>query len=138
VDYDALNEVVNHILNLPAKDYTDDLYVPDFDEKIKFNGLSKIIARRLDSAAINYGDVEVYFENQGDFLRDDIKNRFKQLYNEAKNKISNEEENFADRRYMYILEKSMPRENKNSIQQAVECLLAFYFESCDIFEAPQN
>lgn len=138
VDYDALNEVVNHILNLPAKDYTDDLYVPNFDEKIKFNGLSKIISRRLDSAAINYGDVEVYFENQGDFLRDDIKNRFKQLYNEAKNKISNEEENFADRRYMYILEKSMPRENKNSIQQAVECLLAFYFESCDIFEAPQN
>lgn len=138
VDYEALNEVVNHILNLPAKDYTDDLYVPDFDEKIKFNGLSRIIARRLDSAAINYGDVEVYFENQGDFLRDDIKNRFKQLYNESKNKISNEEENFADRRYMYILEKSMPRENKNSIQQAVECLLAFYFESCDIFEAPPN
>ena len=82
VDYDALNEVVNHILNLPAKNYTDELYVPDFDEKIKFNGLSKIVARRLDSAAINYGDVEVYFENQGDFLRDDIKNRFKKLYDE--------------------------------------------------------
>ena len=138
VDYNALNEVVNHILNLPAKDYTDELYVPDFDEKIKFNGLSKIIARRLDSAAINYGDVEVYFENQGDFLRDDIKNRFKQLYDEAKNKISEEEENFADRRYMYILEKSMPKDDKNSIQQAVECLLAFYFESCDIFEAPEK
>ena len=138
VDYDALNEVVNHILNLPAKNYTDELYVPDFDEKIKFNGLSKIVARRLDSAAINYGDVEVYFENQGDFLRDDIKNRFKKLYDESKNKISEEEENFADRRYMYILEKSMPKDHKNSIQQAVECLLAFYFESCDIFEAPEN
>lgn len=138
VDYDALNEVVNHILNLPAKNYTDELYVPDFDEKIKFNGLSKIVARRLDSAAINYGDVEVYFENQGDFLRDDIKNRFKKLYDESKNKISEEEKNFADRRYMYILEKSMPKDHKNSIQQAVECLLAFYFESCDIFEAPEN
>lgn len=138
VDYDALNEVVTHILNLPAKNYTDELYVPDFDEKIKFNGLSKIIARRLDSAAINYGDVEVYFENQGDFLREDIKNRFKQLYDEAKNKINKEEENFADRRYMYILEKSMPKDDKNSIQQAVECLLAFYFESCDIFEAPEK
>ncbi|MDU2291138.1 MAG: ABC-three component system protein [Clostridium celatum] len=138
VDYNALNEVVNHILNLPAKDYTDELYVPEFDEKIKFNGLSKIIARRLDAAAINYGDVEVYFENQGDFLREDIKNRFKQLYDEAKSKISKEEENFADRRYMYILEKSMPKEDKNSIQQAVECLLAFYFESCDIFEAPEK
>ena len=138
VDYNALNEVVNHILNLPAKDYTDELYVPEFDEKIKFNGLSKIIARRLDAAAINYGDVEVYFENQGDFLREDIKNRFKQLYDEAKSKISKEEENFADRRYMYVLEKSMPKEDKNSIQQAVECLLAFYFESCDIFEAPEK
>ena len=92
----------------------------------------------MDAAAINYGDVEVYFENQGDFLREDIKNRFKQLYDEAKSKISKEEENFADRRYMYILEKSMPKEDKNSIQQAVECLLAFYFESCDIFEAPEK
>ena len=52
--------------------------------------------------------------------------------------LSKEEENFADRRYMYILEKSMPKEDKNSIQQAVECLLAFYFESCDIFEAPEK
>ena len=39
---------------------------------------------------------------------------------------------------MYILEKSMPKDDKNSIQQAVECLLAFYFESCDIFEAPEK
>ncbi|MEG1254837.1 ABC-three component system protein [Clostridium sp.] len=138
VDYDSLNDVIEHIFNLPAKDYNDDeLYVPEFDEKIRFNGLSKIISRRLEAAAINYGDVEVYFDNQGDFLREDIKNRFKDLYIESKKAIKDDEENFADRRYMYILQKSMPKESKQSVQQAVECLMAFYFESCDIFEMPE-
>lgn len=138
IDYNSLNDVINHILNLPAKNYDDDLYVPDFDEKIKFNGLNKIISRRLEAASINSGDLEIYFDNQGDFLREDIKNRFKDLYLESKNKIKDDEENFADRRYIYILGKSMPSGCTNSIQQAVECLMAFYFESCDIFEAPEN
>ncbi|MGL5245721.1 MAG: ABC-three component system protein, partial [Sarcina sp.] len=138
VDYNSLNEVIEHILNLPTKNYIDDLYVPDFHEKIKFNGLSKIISNQLENAAINYGDIELYFHNQSDFLREDIKNRFKELYNEAKNKISDGEKNFSDRRYMYILEKSMPKENNRSIQQAVQCLMAFYFESCDIFESPED
>jgi len=32
----------------------------------------------------------------------------------------------------------MPNRASASIQQAVECLMAYYFESCDIFEAPPN
>jgi hypothetical protein len=30
----------------------------------------------------------------------------------------------------------MPKQATAYIQQAVECLMAYYFESCDIFEAP--
>lgn len=138
VDYASLNEVIDHILNLPAKNYSDELYIPDFDEKIQFNGLNKIISRRLEAASINTGDIEIYFDSQSDFLREEIKNRFKDLYSESKNKINDDEENFADIRYIYILEKSRPNECTNLIQQAVECLMAFYFESCDIFEAPED
>ncbi|ADU32524.1 ABC-three component system protein [Evansella cellulosilytica] len=135
VDYNCLNDVIQHILNLPSKNYIEeDLFVPDFNKKIEFNNLSKIIERRLDAAAINYGDVETYFKYQGDFLRNEIKNKFVDLYEESKEKIKEDEENYSDRRYMYILEKSMPKNSNNSVQQATECLMAFYFESCDIFE----
>lgn len=137
VDYSCLNDIIQHILNLPSKNYIDDnLYVPDFKNKIRFNNLSKIIERRLDAAAINYGDIETYFMYQGDFLRDEIKNKFIDLYKESKLVIKEGEENYSDRRYMYILEKSMPENSNNSVQQATECLIAFYFESCDIFEQP--
>lgn len=67
-----------------------------------------------------------------------VKNKFKELYTESKEIIKEDEVNYADRRYMHILEKSMPKNNNNSIQQAVECLMAFYFESCDIFEIPES
>jgi len=136
VDYDCLNHVIDHILNLPTKDYMDDFYLPDFDEKIKFNNLSKIISNRIETSAINYGDIETYFEYSGDFLRNTVKNKFKELYLESKNEIKENEKHFADRRYMYILKKSMPENSTLAIQQATDCLMAFYFESCDIFEAP--
>lgn len=136
VDYDCLNHVIDHILNLPTKDYIDEFYIPDFDEKIKFNGLSKVISNRIETSAINYGDIETYFEYNGDFLRNTIKNKFKELYLESKNEIKSDEQNFADRRYMYILKKSMPENSNLAIQQATDCLMAFYFESCDIFETP--
>lgn len=138
VNYNCLDEIIEHILNIPSKNYLDNFYVPDFECKIQFNGLSKSIARRLESAAINYGDVENYFKYQGDFLRNEVKNKFKELYEKSTKEIKEDEVNYADRRYMYILEKSMPKNNNNSIQQAVECLMAFYFESCDIFETPES
>lgn len=138
VDYNALNEVIEHIMSIPAKNYLDDFYVPNFQGKIKFNGLSALIKNRLESASINYGDVENYFKYNGEFLRDDLKNRFKSLYDESKIQIDGEQPNCSDRRYIFILEKSMPNKSTASIQQAVECLMAYYFESCDIFEAPPD
>lgn len=136
VDYNALNEVIEHIMSIPAKNYLDDFYVPNFEGKIKFNGLSTLIKNRLESASINYGDVETYFEYNGEFLRNDLRNRFKGLYEESKIQIDDEQPQCSDRRYIYILEKSMPKQATAYIQQAVECLMAYYFESCDIFEAP--
>ena len=138
LNYDALNNVIEHIMALPGKSYNDDLYIPDFDEKITFNGLSRIIKIGLQRAGFNYGDLEIYFNNNGDFLREDIKDRFKKLYDQSKEEIKDDEENFADRRYMYILEKSSPNKDDSMIQQAIECLMAYYFESCDIFEQPND
>lgn len=138
IDYQAVNEVIEHVMNIPASIYKDDLYVPDFEDKIKINGLSSIIKNRLQTAAFNFGDIDNFFNYQGEFLREDIRNRFKELYEISKIEISCEDEDCADRRYMYIQEKSMPNNRTIATQFAVECLMAYYFESCDIFESPKK
>ena len=103
VDYNALNEVIEHIMSIPAKNYLDDFYVPNFEGKIKFNGLSTLIKNRLESASINYGDVETYFEYNGEFLRNDLRNRFKGLYEESKIQIDDEQPQCFDRKvYLYF------------------------------------
>lgn len=138
IDFHAVNEVIEHVSNIPSLIYRDELYVPEFDEKIKINGLSNIIKNRLQHSAFNFGDIDNFFNYQSEFLREDIKNKFKSIYEQSKIEISSEEEECADRRYMYILEKSMPQNRTISTQCAVECLMAYYFESCDIFESPHK
>jgi len=138
IDFQALNEVITHISNIPARHFVDDYYVPDFEEKIKINELSVILKRRLESASISVSDMELYFKNEGNFLREDLRNKFKELYELSKTEISETEEYFSDRRYMYILDKCMPKERTNAIQYAADCLMAYYFESCDIFESPNK
>lgn len=138
IDFEAVNEVIDHIMNIPAKDYQDDLHVPDFENKIKINGLSQIVRGILINAGFNYGDIELFFENQGEFLREALRDRFKQLYDNSKEEITDDIESYSDKRFFYILEKSMPKRKTLATKFAVECLMAYYFESCDIFEMPPD
>ena len=48
VEIDALNETVSHLMKVELSKITPDSFiVPDFDEKIVFNGLSDIVKNRL-------------------------------------------------------------------------------------------
>ena len=64
VDYDALNETVNFLLNMESniEDF-DKLTVPDFDEKIVFNGLSQVIKNELTVASYQEGCLIEYFKS---------------------------------------------------------------------------
>lgn len=135
IEFEALNEVVNYLLNteLPESN-TDKLIVPDFDEKILFNGLNDLIGAKLTTGSYQEGILQKYFnENPG--VKELLQQKFHSLYLLSCEKITDTEENSADCRYYFILENASPKRTV-AIYACVEVLMAYYFSSCDIFEEP--
>lgn len=135
VEYDALHETVTYLLNteLP-EDYSDNLIVPDFDNKIIFNGLSPVVNHLLVTGSYQEGQLIKYF-NESPGVKEILQKKFHALYEEAKVQITDQAENYADRRFYYILEQACSKRTM-SIQTSVLVLMAYYFSSCDIFEEP--
>jgi len=136
LNYDVLNKAVEHLMHSES-DLSLDSFIenPDFESKIAFNKLSSISSHLLNVASYQNGDLEIYFQNTGDFVKNELKTRFKGLYKQSKEIITEKEKNFADQRFMYILNNASPN-GKKAVRDAVLVLMAFYFEACDIFEKP--
>ncbi len=139
IDFSALNEVIRHLLNsLPAvRPAAESLEVPDFEDKIKFNHLRGLQADWLNTAGLHIGHIEDYFHNNSEFHRNDIKNVFALYYWDACARISKPAS--AERSaeiFNEVLHRATPTGASAHIQNTVLALMAFYFESCDIFEEP--
>ncbi|MCF2132104.1 hypothetical protein L1I79_37650 [Strepomyces sp. STD 3.1] len=136
LDFDVLNEVIEFIMNSPVTFKREGkLVVPDFNEKIEFNDLSSEINDMLVAGSYSEGFLEEYFSKNSEYVKSDLRNKFNELYSTSIEVIPKTEENYADKRFYYILEKSCPKPTK-AIQDTVLVLMAHYFESCDIFEEP--
>lgn len=135
VEYDALHETVTYLLNAELPEgYPEHLVVPDFDNKILFNGLSPVVSHQLVTGSYQEGQLTLYFnENPG--VKEILQKKFHALYEQAKCQITEQAENYADRRFYYILEQACPKRTM-PIQSSVLVLMAYYFSSCDIFEEP--
>lgn len=131
VDFAILNTVVEYIANLESKPFEEKYYAPDFEEKIQFNGLSSEISSRLHLHYLDRPDVQQYFDNTNNLIEDRIKEKLVNLYHQAKKQADN-----SDLIYAYILDNATPNGANKFYSYCVESLIAFYFESCDIFEEP--
>ena len=138
IDYHFLNEAIDFLMNSES-DFSPDAYVedPDFEKKIIFNNLGSTCKNMLNVASYQIGDLEAYFMENGDYVKEELKKRFRLLYNQSKDMITEEMENYADQRFFYILKNASPN-GKKAVKDAVLVLMAFYFESCDIFEIPED
>lgn len=136
IEFEALNEVVNYLLNteLPQKD-DDRLIVPDFNEKILFNGLSDEVGMKLITGSYQEGILQKYFnENPG--IKEILQQKFHAFYLLSCEEIPDGEENSADCRYYFILDKASPKRTI-AIYACVGVLMSYYFSSCDIFAEPK-
>lgn len=136
IEFEALNEVVNYLLNteLPQED-DDKLIVPDFNEKILFNGLSDEVGIKLITGSYQEGILQKYFnENPG--IKEILQQKFHAFYLLSCKKIPDGEEDSADCRYYFILDKASPKRTI-AIYACVGVLMSYYFSSCDIFEEPR-
>lgn len=137
VDVSMMQEVVKY---LQAKEFDFKKEViplkPDFEQKIAFNNLSSTVGNLL-----RYGDyqsyiVKDYFSLNSKFAKEDLRRIFSQLYVEAKNAVP-VVSGQNDEVFFYILNKASPNKRKQ-VQDSVIVLMAYYFEYCDIFEAPNG
>ena len=136
IEYEALNETVSYLLKTEFIDnYKDKLIIPDFDEKIVFNSLSNVVNNQLVTGSYQEGLLLKYF-NEIPGVKEVLQKKFHSLYEQSKENIETTKENFSDCRFYYILENACYK-NTLPIQTSVLVLMAYYFESCDIFEVPQ-
>jgi hypothetical protein len=132
LDFNVLNEVIDYIMRLSlAQPLPPDIKMPDWDQKIKFNQLSKATALRLNNGYFQVNSLQKYLDNNGNFLADTLRDKMNEIY------ISEKKIYSGDELFWSIVKKASPR-NEASFQSAVIVIMAKYFEACDIFERPEE
>jgi len=116
---------------------------PNFNEKIKFNGISPPANFRLQKASYQVALVDEFLSEHDPGLRQAIAQDIKQLYEESKITIPDTAENAANERYERMVEQlivSAPNHphTKIAFVAAAEAILAKYFETCDAYENPAS
>jgi hypothetical protein len=135
VEYGVMRDVVDYLLKVETNPQQEVISLnPDFERKISFNSLSKNVAAYLQSHRINEFAINDFFELNSSFAKNELRNVFNGLYNEALNIIPDSEDK-NDKVFFYIYEKSYPKHSV-AINAAIFTLMAYYFEYCDIFEVP--
>ncbi|MCB2263578.1 MAG: hypothetical protein LGR52_11705 [Candidatus Thiosymbion ectosymbiont of Robbea hypermnestra] len=147
LDYSVLGEVIRHVLENPVDlVQAGSLRAPDFDEKIRFNGL-RVAGHLLNTASYQSGAVEEYFAANSDFERQSVRDTLNGYYLDA---MRVELPDFddsdggaaTDQRFLEILTRITPqiedRRKQKELQEAALAIMAVFFESCDIFENPER
>ena len=139
VDFEIISEIVKYIeKNTLNINFEDNLIVPDFAKKILHNKLSKRIADILNLSSYYVSKVEEFFDKSPIYNKEDLKNRLCSLYLEACEKIDDSIENYADKRFFYILDKICYDKQSKAVADNAAIILTLFFESCDIFEEPKE
>lgn len=136
-DYRIMRDVVSYILGFDMNNSKEDIpNDPNFEHKINFNSLSKSVSEFLNAGRRQSFVINEYFDLNSDFVKEELRSRFSDLYNKGLNEIpASETKN--DELFFYILKQASPRIIL-SVYNAVYILMAYYFEYCDIFETPTN
>ena len=145
IDYSVLTEVVAHILgNAPNNAIQGKLVSPEFETKLIFNNL--VVAQNYLTAGSYQSDaVERFFDLNADFARQAVRQSLNDMY------VSAAKEGYVDdpvsgmtgqdQVYFDVLANATPNstfETKRATNKAVQVLLSYFFESCDIFEEPNH
>ena len=130
-------EAVNYLLNAEVDLSTiDKLIVPDYYQKIAFNGLGADVLRILDEGSMDEGLLQEFF-NENPTLNLKLQLRMKNLYQKVVEEIPYDEEDCGNKRFFSLIKKCSNGDKvKQSVLSCFYSIIAFYFSSCDIFEEP--
>ena len=143
IDPRAVAEVLEHLARYDAGwgDISKRL-APDFDEKIRFNGLDGFAADRLRSLSYQVGSVDAFFQVRDPALAQAVAQELRVLYAESQQSIAEVDEDAAALRYVWMIKRIIPPDARKrpivlkAYREAAETVLAKYFETCDVYDTP--
>ena len=140
VDYGVLKEVIIHIMNSPSQSVIarfGDL--PELGEKIRLNNLCSAWGDLIRNGARQSGHVEKYFSKNSTFMKQALRDHLVKHYLRVRDAkpsptslsvgVSREDLIFDDFRQALLPVNATVAEDA-----AVTTLIAYYFETCDVFE----
>lgn len=132
IRYSSVDEIVTHVLNdvSPSSGY-DRFVPPNFDNKIRFNGLSSRCGSLMTVASYQQHVIDSYFDANSTFFRDDVKERVRNCYQRAKGVGD-----APDTIFFMVLDEICAHSKEKHVQDAGLAVMAYYFEKCDVFEEP--
>lgn len=137
IDYPIFTVILQHILdNYERSPISDSLVLPDYEEKIRFNRISKGVESLFNHGSYQRKVIEQYFERNGKFSRFDVRDRLVTVYQESKEQISGYALDEGGDHIFFKMLNTIVQDGKRSVQDAAIALIAFFFETCDVFEEP--
>ncbi|ENX10885.1 ABC-three component system protein [Acinetobacter variabilis] len=151
IDYGMLSELVNNLIERVHTNYLDCsssfFEVPNFEDKLLLNKLSPGIAMRLRQNSYRAYEVDDFIERTGDHLKQDLAIEINSIYKRSLDLIPDTDPQCADLRYIWMIDeilplsirsRSMSGQNLIAYKLVAEIILAKFFETCDVYEHPDN
>lgn len=131
LDYDILNEILEHIKSVSLIQKRENIVAPDWDEKIQFNSLGTVESTSLLNGFFQQSSLDKYLQNNSSFSSSELQNRVNSMYLELRASHDNSTDIFWG-----LVNKISPKDNADYQASAI-VIMAKYFEACDIFEEPK-
>ena len=140
IDYGILREVISHIMDSPTSSAATrwgDL--PELEEKIRLNDLCSRWSDLIRAGARQSGRVDDYFKKNSQFLKQQLRDHLVGVYQLARDAWRDivakpQDIEAADFVFLRFREELLPANSTHSVEAAVDVLIGYYFEACDVFD----
>jgi len=140
VDYGVLKEVITHIMSSPSKAAPTRFgELPELGEKIRLNNLCSAWADLIRKGARQSGHVDNYFSKNSTFMRQALRDHLVELYRQVRDAgrsilVLPDGINREDLIFENFRQALLPMNATVAAEAAVEVLVGYYFETCDVFD----
>lgn len=117
---------------------------PDFEEKIKINGLTSPISESIKYHFWHVSIVDEFLNARGSGLQQAISEEIRSLYKAAREAIPDSDPDAPNARYVWLLEQLIPPvasshpHTLTAYRNAAQIVISKYFETCDAYEHPSS
>lgn len=135
IEFDTLNEVINYVMSYQSDSQKESIpNDPNFEKKIIFNRLSEVYKTQLKYGRINHYVIDEFFLYGSGFEKEELRRKFNSLYLKGKRKFNKTPLKLRNNLvFEFILSNTKPK-NTLAVNDAINLLMSYYFEYCDIFE----